>query len=1057
MKFGVPWSVKGIRPQARETAKEAARRSGVSLGEWLNSVIIQQAEQEGVHPDADDDDFNGDELAGVNERLDDLSRRIEQLMRTGPAAYAPRRARNESAQVADLIGRLDHRLDQFANVARPMLPPVMPPPMPVMQLPPSLDRAVAEIAARQRALKGEAPLAAPQAPPLVPAPAPLPVQNLSGLEEQLRNITDQIETLRKPGVEQAINALRDELAEIGHSLNEAMPRRAIDTIEKQIQGLNQRIAEGRQAGVDGGQLSGIEHGLAEVRDALRALTPAENLVGFNEAVGGLAHKIDLIVAQKDPETLAQLENAITTLRGMTGTIASNETVNSLATQVQALGDKVEQIARSGAGGDALGHLEQRIGALSDALALRAQNGAAVPPRLEALVESLSDKIEQIQSSSSRGDNVAFGHLEDRIVSLVEKLDASDSRLGHLEAIERGLAELLVNIEDIKAGKDAGSLRAGGAGGVDDLKQDIARTQDALEAVHGTLGIVVDRLATIEKDIRGEGRTRSQSEAEFDAPAPPVGKLAVRIVSEPAPQPQHLPPAAPLQTTPPQRVPTAPQQAAPPAPPPAQRLPAAKHSPIDPDLPPDQPLEPGSGPPKFRANPAARIAASEAALGGAMPVAAAAPGGKSGFIAAARRAAQAAGQEPAAPMPHVEPFSDEEEGNGLRAKLMKRIKSLFIAASVIAAVIGSIQIGGQWLKPDRHIEAKKTPVADIAKAEKPAPAAERPDVKPTAPLSLAADLPEAPKPPSGGAPPLNPPASGIAAEVMPSPDLGQTAQEAPPLFDPPLLETKSDVTGSIARSTIPAPAAQPQSDQLPPEIGGVHLRSAAIAGDAAAAYEVGARFAEGRGVPANLEEAAHWFELAAGKGLAPAQFRFASLLEKGQGVKKDLPRARRLYLAAAARGSAKAMHNLAVLYAEGIDGKPDYASAAQWFRKAADAGISDSQYNLGVLAARGLGIQTDMAESYKWFALAAAQGDKEAAKKRDEVAAHLDADALAAAKQAVASFKPKRPPDDAVNVPVPSGGWDHTSEAAPPKAKPHPPAQPHPGAPMSLGSFTVGKR
>ena len=56
-----------------------------------------------------------------------------------------------------------------------------------------------------------------------------------------------------------------------------------------------------------------------------------------------------------------------------------------------------------------------------------------------------------------------------------------------------------------------------------------------------------------------------------------------------------------------------------------------------------------------------------------------------------------------------------------------------------------------------------------------------------------------------------------------------------------------------------------------------------------------RFAEGRGVPVNLEEAAHWYERAAGKGLAPAQFRYASLLEKGQGVKKDLVQARRLYL------------------------------------------------------------------------------------------------------------------------------------------------------------------
>ena len=50
MKFGVPWRAKGIRPEARETAKEAARRSGMSLDDWLNSVILQQAAQAGVPP-----------------------------------------------------------------------------------------------------------------------------------------------------------------------------------------------------------------------------------------------------------------------------------------------------------------------------------------------------------------------------------------------------------------------------------------------------------------------------------------------------------------------------------------------------------------------------------------------------------------------------------------------------------------------------------------------------------------------------------------------------------------------------------------------------------------------------------------------------------------------------------------------------------------------------------------------------------------------------------------------------------------------------------------------
>ena len=41
MSAGAPWSVKGIDPKAREVAKELARRSGMTLGEWLNSIILE--------------------------------------------------------------------------------------------------------------------------------------------------------------------------------------------------------------------------------------------------------------------------------------------------------------------------------------------------------------------------------------------------------------------------------------------------------------------------------------------------------------------------------------------------------------------------------------------------------------------------------------------------------------------------------------------------------------------------------------------------------------------------------------------------------------------------------------------------------------------------------------------------------------------------------------------------------------------------------------------------------------------------------------------------------
>ena len=165
-----------------------------------------------------------------------------------------------------------------------------------------------------------------------------------------------------------------------------------------------------------------------------------------------------------------------------------------------------------------------------------------------------------------------------------------------------------------------------------------------------------------------------------------------------------------------------------------------------------------------------------------------------------------------------------------------------------------------------------------------------------------------------------------------------------------------------------------------------------------------RFAEGHGVPANLEEAARWYERASQlKGLAPAQFRYASLLEKGQGVRKDLAQARRLYLSAAIKGNGKAMHNLAVLYAEGIDGNRITTPPCNGSARPRSA-VSPTANIISASCARAdSGTAKSYPEAYKWFALSAAQGDKESARKRDDLAAHMDAAALAGAEAEVKNF------------------------------------------------------
>ena len=98
--------------------------------------------------------------------------------------------------------------------------------------------------------------------------------DFSSLERHLLKITSQIEALQRPdGIEQSIAAFRSELAEIRAAITEAMPRRAIESIENEIRSLSRRIDDTRQSGTDGQALAGIERALSEIREVLRSLTP----------------------------------------------------------------------------------------------------------------------------------------------------------------------------------------------------------------------------------------------------------------------------------------------------------------------------------------------------------------------------------------------------------------------------------------------------------------------------------------------------------------------------------------------------------------------------------------------------------------------------------------------------------------------------------------------------------------------------------------------------------------------------------------------------------------
>jgi localization factor PodJL len=461
--------------------------------------------------------------------------------------------------------------------------------------------------------------------------------------------------------------------------------------------------------------------------------------------------------------------------------------------------------------------------------------------------------------------------------------------------------------------------------------------------------------------------------------------------------------------------------------------------IAPDLPPDHPLEPGTRPSGRVGSPSERIAASEEAIS-EIPTAPKAPVSSSSFIAAARRAAQAAAAQPApeksgraakAEKKAKEKAKEKDKGGTKEpSSVTSKIRSLLVGASVVVIVLGTFKMAMNLLEGGVTSVVPGIEKSNDAPAAQPQPSAD-PVAKPVVPDQFA-PAPSMTSPTPIGRQSFNnsAPAGQDAGATV---EIPQAAAVAP-------APNAGDVTGSIAPTAGRKPLIVqiPQGERLPDLIGGPALRAAALKGDPTAAYEVGVRFAEGKGVPQNLTEAGKWYDRAAQAGIVPAIFRLGTLYEKGMGVTKDLDAARRYYLQAAERGNAKAMHNLAVLDADGGGKGPDYKSAAQWFRKAADHGVADSQFNLGILYARGIGVEQNLAESYKWFSLAAAQGDADSAHKRDDIAKRLDAQSLAAAKLAIQTFTAEPQPDDAVTVATPPGGWDlapATATATKPAVKP----------------------
>jgi localization factor PodJL len=1001
--------VHGGAREVRDTAP-AARLSGAGFRNWLRSVVpdVLAGEPVGLYPSRPDQDVAPDGTPGPAESVDGL-----------PARATAGRFAQPDRDLAALCRRLDEVTRQLANLP---------------------DGSTGER-------------------PSAPAPG---APDLTGLERQLKFLTTQLEILRSPcRADELVAELRDQLGSIAQTIENLVSRSAFRSLADEVRALGARVNVDQRVAADAPAVAAIERGLADLREAVTWLAPGE----LAQAVQTLSRKIDQIGdLGPDPLIFRQLDNAIDALRSIVNQIASGDALAALLKEVRALAEKIEQSTTPAPQDSAAASqdraillaLEKQVSGLAATLAHGARPAHSVAPPVDPLIEALAQKLdrfdlladgeaaiepikrhisqlgEKIDRLQPSTDHASFGPIEQRLshlADLIEQMNRPGGQWPPLAPIEdriRSLAEKLERLEEYPRKRDdiagvARELPPIESDGVEQARSaDDFRAQGSGETTVGSVGPTQASPAAGAPDLRDELQQRTPT---------PTPAQTERVTAGAGASPLSVAPTAEGTTG------TAP-------------LPSIS---AETSVPPDAPIEPGSGPPRSRGGrgstgrkaavkPPARGATASDRTGQASI--------RPNFIVAARRAAQAASEQQNPPAIVAEAL-DEAGSGAVSSQLADRVKSMFVSTSLILVGLGAAGIAlssADLLGTGRERLADRLRPPALAQAIAPTalpPAPTETVPTPATPPDSLAAVAQAPDPRS-----VEPDRETKLATALASSDPASTPQQpAPPSEGGSPHAAGEEATGSVGTQRNSAkPAAQPPAkpppdpnrpwpaEPLPPAIATKPLLAGIAERNPAAAYEIGLRYAEGRGVTIDIAAAATWFARAAEGGLALAQFRLGSLYEKGTGVRKDLAEARRLYLAAAAQGNATAMHNVAVLCAEGVEGKPDHAAAVEWFRKAAEHGVVDSQYNLAILHARGVGTERDFVEALKWFSIAAAKGDKDASPKRDDIAARLDPQSQAAARRAASAFIAKPQPEEAIRVQTPPGGWDDGGGSPKPKPR-----------------------
>ncbi len=448
-----PWSIKGIDPRARSVARELAQRRGVTLGQYLNSLLL---EEESVRVDGVDvadlhtSDAAPEDMRRMSAEIDQLAQKIE-----ASQARAARGMAGVDKSILGVMGKLDlSNRAQLAGLER-------------------VSKAMTDIEATQSALR----------------------TRIDGLETQgggaptleaLRSLEASLSRLAETVNERDAVAAREQ-AEF-HDLFDKKVNRVSERVDHVARNIDQALGEAirsTSAGITE-RVDDIEQQVQaaerRVEGALGRITEAANRFELFE------NKTERAVTDSTWRMERALETSVQRSRSMSKELLDRVDGIEEKTRdaISSLGDAVNRITQR------ITQAERSVTSLDDKVA-QAPDGSEVEEiksqferRLESLAEDLSRPIHAVRADVERKVEEALRsnqpekieRLERTIRDLQQRLQEAETRqAGAVETISAQVDRMSRAVDDrlrtVESRPDERSI--------EDVRREMLRLADTIDA------------------------------------------------------------------------------------------------------------------------------------------------------------------------------------------------------------------------------------------------------------------------------------------------------------------------------------------------------------------------------------------------------------------------------------------------------------------------------------------------------------------------------------------------------------------------------------------------